>query len=603
MVDTPAVEEPFSVPSDRTNPADKRTWFGHPRQLARLFTTEMWERFGYYGMRALLTLYLTKHFLFSDQQATGLYGGYTALVYLTPLVGGLLADQFLGSKRAVKFGAIIMAIGYFTLAFGGSPAKPYATVNGQRYQVVVDHFVDRPSSDPREARYLIDHGKKLQIRGNEDGSISLLDNGSETKRLAKGSMQAGGDRDALTVAIMLAALSLISMGNGFFKPNISTIVGTLYEQGDRRRDSGFTIFYMGINLGSVLGQFFCPVLADLVGWWAGLSLAGVGMLISYCLIQFDGGRLAGYGERPQHAPNKDVIIYICALIAVPLFVFLFSNLMNATEAEPGSGFIGYLASLPLMGKLLFGTFVISVPAILIWSYTKGTRTEAQMMTAAMVLIVFNVFFWTLFEQAGSSLTLFADRNTDRSVFGLFTMSAPQTQQFNPFCIVIFAPVMSALWTFLAKRGLEPSIPIKFAIALAGVGAGFLFLVWGSTFAGAVNNWQVGLWWLGGLYLLHSLAELCISPVGLSMITKLSIARVVGLMMGVWFLSISVAQYFAGIVAQFASVETVGGQVTNLKVSLDTYTATFTTIAWIAIGAGAALFVLSWPLQKWMHGVK
>jgi len=604
MVDTPAVEEPFSVPSDRTNPADKRTWFGHPRQLARLFTTEMWERFGYYGMRALLTLYLTKHFLFSDQQATGLYGGYTALVYLTPLVGGLLADQFLGSKRAVKFGAIIMAIGYFTLAFGGSPAKPYATIGGQRYEVIVDHFVDRPTSDPREVRSIIADGKKLQIRGNEDGTISLLNNGTEAKRLPKGAMQAGGERDPLTVWIMLAALSLISVGNGFFKPNISTIVGTLYAQGDRRRDAGFTIFYMGINLGSVLGQFFCPVLADWIGWWAGLSLAGVGMLISYCLMQFDGGRLAGFGERPEHAQaNRDVLIYICAILAVPVFVFLFSNLMNATEAEAGSGFMGYLASLPLMGKLLFGTFVVSVPAILIWSYTKGTRTEAQMMTAAMVLIVFNVFFWTLFEQAGSSLTLFADRNTDRSVFGLFTMSAPQTQQFNPFCIVIFAPVLSALWTFLARRGLEPSIPIKFAIALAGVGAGFLFLVWGSTFAGPGNNFQVGLWWLGGLYLFHSLAELCISPVGLSMITKLSIARVVGLMMGVWFLSISVAQYFAGIVAQFASVETVGGQVTNLKVSLDTYTATFTTIAWIAIGAGIVLFVLSWPLQKWMHGVK
>jgi POT family proton-dependent oligopeptide transporter len=181
----------------------------------------------------------------------------------------------------------------------------------------------------------------------------------------------------------------------------------------------------------------------------------------------------------------------------------------------------------------------------------------------MVLIIFNVFFWTLFEQAGSSLTLFADRNTDRSVFGLFSISAPQTQNFNPICIVLFAPVMSALWTFLARRNLEPSIPVKFAIALVGVGAGFLFLVWGSTFTGPESNFQVGLWWLAGLYLLHSLAELCISPVGLSMITKLSIARVVGLMMGVWFLSISVAQYFAGLVAQFASVETVGGQVTNL----------------------------------------
>ena len=603
MVDTPAVEEPFSPASGRTDPADRKTWFGHPRELARLFTTEMWERFGYYGMRALLTLYLTKHFLFSDQQATGLYGGYTALVYLTPLVGGFLADQYLGSKRSVKFGAILMALGYFTLAFGGSPAKPYATINGQRYEVVVDHFVDRPSSDPQEVRSLVDNGKKLQIRGNEDGSVSLLDNGTEARHLAKGSVEFAGERNPLTLAIMLIALSLISVGNGFFKPNISTIVGTLYEQGDRRRDAGFTIFYMGINLGSILGQLFCPLLADWIGWWAGLSLAGVGMTISYLLMQFDGGRLAGYGERPADAPNKDIVIYIGALIAVPVFVFLFSNLMNSAPAAEGSGFLGYLMSLSLMGKLLFGTFIIAVPGILVWSYAKGTRAEAQMMTAAMVLIVFNVFFWTLFEQAGSSLTLFADRNTDRSVFGLFTMSAPQTQNFNPICIVLFAPLMSWLWTSLAKRGLEPSIPIKFSIALMGVGAGFLFLVFGSTFAGPGSSFQVGLWWLAGLYLIHSLAELCISPVGLSMITKLSIARVVGLMMGVWFLSISVAQYFAGIVAQFASVETVGGQVTNLKVSLDTYTATFTTIAWIAIGAGVVLFLLSWPLKKWMHGVK
>src|SRR3954465_4381002 len=457
MVDTPAVEEPFSPASGRTNPAEKKSWFGHPRELARLFTTEMWERFGYYGMRALLTLYLTKHFLFSDQQATGLYGGYTALVYLTPLSGGLLADQYLGSKRSVKFGALIMALGYFTLAFGGSPAKPYATIAGQRYEVVVDNFVDHPTSDPQEARFLIDNGKKLQIRGNEDGSISLLDNGTEAKRLPKGSMEAGGDRNSLTIAIMLIALSLISVGNGFFKPNISTIVGTLYDQTDRRRDAGFTIFYMGINLGSILGQLFCPLLADYFGWWAGLSLAGVGMLISYMLIQFDGGRLAGYGERPAKAPNKDIVIYICALLAVPVVVFLFMNLMNSAPAAEGSGFIGYLASLSLMGKLLFGTFLVAVPGILIWSYAKGTRTEAQMMTAAMVLIVFNVFFWTLFEQAGSSLTLFADRNTDRHLFaGGYELSAPMTQNFNPICIVLFAPLMSMLWTGLAKRGLEPS---------------------------------------------------------------------------------------------------------------------------------------------------
>jgi len=601
MVDTPAVEEPFSVPSDRMHPERKKTWFGHPRELARLFTTEMWERFGYYGMRALLTLYLTKHFIFSDQQATGLYGGYTALVYLTPLVGGLIADQILGSKKSVRFGAILMAIGYFTLAFGGQPAKPYALIDGQRYEVQIDNFQDRPSTS-NEVRYLVAGNERLQIKGNDDGSVSLLraDN-SVARTIPKDSFESHGQRQPWTVAVLLIALSLISVGNGFFKPNISTIVGTLYDQGDRRRDAGFTIFYMGINMGSILGQLFCPILADWLGWWAGFALAGVGMSISYLLMTFDGGRLAGYGEQPVKEKDRSLWVYLGALLAVPVFYFLFVNLMNSPEPPPGSGFIGYIASLSLMGKLLFGSFLIGVPAILVWSWYNGDRREFQMMCAAMVLIVFNVFFWTLFEQAGSSLTLFADRNTDRDVFGLFTLSAPQTQNFNPIAIVILAPLMSILWGALAKRNLEPSIPLKFAMALVGVGAGFLFLVWGSTFAGP--DFKVGLWWLAGLYVIHSIAELAISPVGLSMITKLSIARIVGLMMGVWFLSISVAQYFAGVVAQFASVETVGGQVTNLKVSLETYVHTFTTIAWVAIAAGVVLFLLSWPLQKWMHGVK
>jgi POT family proton-dependent oligopeptide transporter len=274
--------------------------------------------------------------------------------------------------------------------------------------------------------------------------------------------------------------------------------------------------------------------------------------------------------------------------------------MNSQPAAEGSGFLGYLASLSLMGKLLFGTFIIAVPAILIWSFAKGTRVEAQMMTAAIILIVFNVFFWTLFEQAGSSLTLFADRNTELSVFGLFSLSAPQTQNFNPISIVIFAPIMSLLWGWLAKRNMEPSIPVKFAVALMGVGAGFLFLVWGTSFAGP--DFKVALWWLAGLYLIHSLAELCISPVGLSMITKLSIARIVGLMMGVWFLSISCAQYVAGIVAQIASVETVGGRVTNLQVSMETYADVFTTIGWIALGIGVFLLLISPLLKRWMHGV-
>ncbi len=596
-MESPTADSPREPDISHVNPASGETWFGHPRQLARLFTTEMWERFGYYGMRALLTLYLTKHFVFGDRAATGLYGGFTALVYLTPLIGGYLADQYLGSKRSVKFGAILMAIGYFTLCFGGDTAKPFATIDGQRYDVQITQVAGS------EVRSIVDQGQQLKIKGNDDGSVSLLAaDGHVARTVAKGGFDSDAERSPIFVTIMLIALSLVSVGNGFFKPNISTMVGSLYAQGDRRRDSGFTIFYMGINLGSLGSQILCPILADSFGWWAGFGLAAIGMLISYALIQFDGGKLNGYGEPPlRSGPDRAMPIYLGALVAVPVLYFLFTNLMNSVAPEPGSGFIGYIASLSLMGKLLFGTFLVAVPGILVWSGLTGTRKELEMMLAAMVLIIFNTVFWTLFEQAGSSLTLFADRNTDLSVFGWFSISAPQTQFFNAFFIVALAPVMSALWTTLARRGMEPSIPIKFGLALIGVGAGFLFLVWGAQFVGP--DFKVGLWWLAGLYLIHSFAELCISPVGLSMITKLSIARIVGLMMGVWFLSISCAQYVAGIVAQFASVETVGGQVTNLKVSLDTYTGTFTTIAEIAMGLGVLLLVLSFPLKKWMHGVQ
>ena len=601
-MDTPTADSPIEPDISHVNPANEETWFGHPRQLARLFTTEMWERFGYYGMRALLTLYLAKHFLFSDQTTNGLYGGFTALVYLTPLVGGLLADRYLGSKRSVKFGALVMSLGYLVLCFGGPTARPHAVIDGQRYEVQVENSIDRPTSTGNEQRYVIDGAKRLLVRGNEDGSVSLLaPDGSTARTVTKGGFASDGDRPFLYMMLMLVGLSLVTVGNGFFKPNISTIVGSLYAQGDRRRDAGFTIFYMGINLGSLFSQLLCPFLADHVGWWAGFGLAAIGMLFSWSLIQFDGGKLAGYGEPPaQTGGDRALLIYVLAVACVPVVLFLFWNLMTAPKPEAGAGIVNYLLALPLMGKLLFGTFIIGIPAILIWSARVGDRVEFQMMVAAMVLVIFNVVFWTLFEQAGSSLTLFADRNTNLSVFGLFSISAGQTQFFNAVDIVILAPIFSIMWNALARRGLEPSIPVKFAMALMGVGAGFLFLVWGTKFAGP--DFKVGLWWLAGLYVIHSAAELCISPVGLSMITKLSIARIVGLMMGVWFLSISCAQYVAGVVAQVASVDTVGGQVTNLKVSLDTYAGVFWSIGLVAIGIGVVLFALSPLIKKWMHGV-
>ena len=603
MVDSPTADNPSEPDISHENPASREEWFGHPSQLARLFTTEAMERFGYYGMRALLTLYLAQHFLFSDTTTTGLYGGFTALVYLTPLIGGLLADRYLGSKRSVKFGAIMMSLGYLTLCFGGQPAKPFATIDGQRYEVV------QQGRGEAAKQYVIDHGQQLLIKGNDDKSVSLIAaDGREARKIAAGGFQAQGERNPLSVFLLLIGLALVVIGNGFFKPNISTIVGSLYADGDRRRDAGFTIFYMGINLGSLFSQVFCPLLAvgmgswGGLGWWAGFALAAAGMMVSWLLIQFDGGKLDGYGDRPEGAPaNRDYIIYICAVLAIPIAYFLFTNLMNYVKPAAGSGIVGYIATLPIMGKIMFGTFLIAVPATLIWSFVKGSRQEFQMMLAAMILITFNTVFWTLFEQAGSSLTLFADRNTDLSVFGLFRISAGQTQFFNAAFIVLLAPLFSMMWNGMAKRGIEPTIPVKFGIALVGVGAGFLFLVWGAQFAGP--DFKVGLWWLAGLYLIHSIAELCISPVGLSMITKLSIARIVGMMMGVWFLSIAVAQYVAGVVAQFASVETVGGQVTNLGVSLHTYVGVFQKIGLFAIVVGAVLLLLAWPLRKLMHGVK
>ena len=577
-------------------------WFGHPRQLARLFTTEMWERFGYYGMRALLTLYLTKHFLFSDRTTNGIYGGFTAMVYLTPLVGGLLADRYLGAKRSVKFGALVMAAGYFVLCFGGDAAQPWAKIDGVRHDVVQEHVVDRPTSSGHEARYVLIDRQKLQIHGEADGTISLVaPDGHVARHVAADQFQSGGDRASWVTVMILLAIALITIGNGFFKPNISTMVGELYGPGDTRKDAGFTIFYMGINLGALLSQTLCPLLADVIGWWAGFMLAAIGMLISWALIQFDGGRLAAFGNPPADlAKDRAPLIFIGALIAVPLVMLLFQNLMSAAPAAPGAGVVGYVLALPVMGKLLFGTFIVAVPVILGYAWASGSREEFQMMIAAMVLITFNTVFWTLFEQAGSSLTLFADRNADLHVLGLFSISAAQTQFFNAFFIVTLAPLMSVLWTALGRRGREPSTPVKFGLALAGVGAGFLFLVWGTGFANGA--FKVSVWWLAGLYLIHTIAELCISPVGLSMITKLSLARIVGLMMGVWFLSIAVAQYVAGVVAQVASVDTVGGEVTNPKLSLDTYVHVFTVIGWVSVVIGAVLLLLAKPIRRLMHGV-
>jgi POT family proton-dependent oligopeptide transporter len=600
MVDTPGAEAPSSPDITHVDPSAEKTWMGHPRQLARLFSIEMWERFGFYGMRALLVLYLVKHFLLEQYQANGIVGGYLSLVYLTPLIGGWLADYYLGSKRSVKWGALVMALGYFLLCFGGQEAKPYAVVEGHRYEVQVERggaLLDSTNTK----QWLIADGQKLSIHGMPDGSVELVSgNGQVAKTVAKDAFKPGADQSPFYLTLMLIALSLIVIGNGFFKPNISTIVGSLYKQGDRRRDAGFTIFYMGINVGSIGSQVLCPIFVNWFGWWAGFGIVVVGMLIGYSLIQFDGGRLAGYGEPPERSgPDRSLLIYILSIASVPLFWLIFRNVMNTPEAAAGSGLWGYIAATPFLGKVLFATFLAAVIGIPIWSWRAGNKAEFQMMLAAIILVIFNVTFWTLFEQAASSLTLFADSNTTLHLFGI-PISAPQTQNFNPITIVIFAPILSWLWLWLAKKGWEPSIQVKFGLALLLVGLGFVVLAWSKVTAN--GDFRVALWWLVLTYFLHSIAELCISPVGLSMITKLSIARVVGMMMGVWFLSISIGEYLAGAAAQSASVQTVGGQVTNPQLALETYAHTFLVGGEMTMAAGVVLLVISPWLKKLMHGV-
>ncbi len=580
-----------------------KSWFGHPRPLALLFSTEAWERFGYYGMRALLTLYLVKHFVFADRVANGLYGAFTSLVYLTPLVGGLIADRYLGSKKAVKFGAILMSVGYLTLAFtGGEDAKPNVTINGQQYQVVLEGTGENPT------QYVVYNGQNHKITGNQDGSISLEGaSGALPATVAKNGYQFGAERDPLALILLFVSLGLVIVGNGYFKPNIGTIVGSLYAEGDRRRDVGFTIFYMGINLGSIFSQIAAPWIAAKYGFKWGFALAGFGMLIAWLRFQFSGKTLDNYGNPPEARPGRDVVIMLISLVGVPVVWFLLNNAMtsaSAAQEASGGGIFAYLLSLPLLGQIMFAVFVSSTIGFPLWAIVSLKSVDRDRMIVAVALMLFSVVFWTLFEQAGSSLTLFAERNTDRMInthiWGNYLMPAGQAQAFNPVFIVVFAPLFSMFWNFMHKRGLEPSTPFKFAIGLMLVGVGFLALAFGGQFHDA--DYRVPLMWLVFAYFIHSMGELCLSPVGLSMITKLSIPRLVGMMMGMWFLSSAIAQYVGGIVAQFTSTETVGGQVLNPQVSLQTYLGVFQTIGYAGIGAGVVLLVIGPLLRRGMHGV-
>ena len=561
----------------------------HPRGLFVLFFAEMWERFSYYGMRGLLIFYLTQHFLFDDKQAQGQYAAYTSLVYLLPLVGGLLADRFLGMRKAIAFGALLLVAGHGAMAIEGAPATQVLTYQGAKYE-----FVVHGRADSREVKLKVGAGE-YAFGANEAGGLEfkgLPANAPIPAVLAKGSYELSVVKGPkLYQDIMFLALSLIIMGVGFLKPNISSIVGQLYPENDPRRDAGFTLYYYGINLGAFVAAIVCGRLGQEVGWWAGFGLAGIGMAAGWVAFMLGKPLLEGKGE----PPNPEAL-------AKPIFGPLNREWLIYILGVAGVGIIWVLVQQNAYVGAMLGVGSVCVLSYLAWFMaTKCTAVERSRMILALVLIAASVIFFVLFEQAGSSLNQFADRNTQLTLPGGSSMTAAQAQSFNSGFILLFAPVFAALWSFLGRRNLDPSAPMKFSLALMQVGIGFLILVAGVKFADGA--YKVPLIFLALAYMLHTTGELFLSPVGLSQMTKLSAPAVVSTIMAVWFLASSWAQYLGGMVANLTATETVAGQVLDPKGALMTYASVFQTIGLWAVGLGVLMAIASPWLKKLAHGVK
>jgi proton-dependent oligopeptide transporter, POT family len=458
---------PAAVPATATD----TSFFGHPRGLSTLFFTEMWERFSYYGMRALLILYMTAPLAggglqFDTATAGAIYGLYTSMVYMMTLPGGWLADRLIGQRRAVLYGGIIIASGHFCMAFS-------------------------------------------------------------------------------SVATFYLGLFLIVIGTGLLKGNVSVIVGQLYAKGDIRRDAGFSIFYMGINLGAFISPLVCGWLGEKINWHVGFAAAGVGMTLGVIQYVLGSGSLGDAGLHPARGESPE------AEARFRRNTLLIGGVLLA--AVIGLGFSMWTGALPISAKQVADAAGILLLAIVVaffgWLFTSGnwTAEERRKLMVIAVLFLAAALFWSVFEQAGSTLNLFADRNT-RTVFLGFTYPASWFQSMNSLFLIIFAPVFAWLWLRLARSRSEPSTPAKFSWGLVLVGAGFAVLIWAAKMA--EQGIQVSPMWLTVTYLLHTWGELCLSPVGLSAMTKLAPARIGGLMMGVWFLATSVGNFIAGRISGF-----------------------------------------------------
>ena len=557
------------------------TILGHPKGLFVLFFAEMWERFSYYGMRGILIFYLTQHLLFDDKTAGAQYGSYTSLVYLLPLIGGLLADRWLGTRKAVAFGALLLVAGHMTMAVEGQPATQTLTYAGQSYEVSATGRMDG-----RQVRLIVD-GTPHAFGPAEGGGLKIEGLATSTTLptvLAKGSYTMATTVDPVGKTAFYLAISLIIVGVGFLKPNISAIVGQLYPQGDPRRDAGFTLYYYGINLGAFWASVLCGLLGETVGWWAGFGLAGVGMAAGFVVFVLGKKHLLGKGEPPRPEAltrkvagplNVEWLIYVLGVLGViPIWLLVQSNQL-----------VGWALGISTVASLTFIAYFLS---------TKCDKIERERMLLAMVLIFGSVVFFTLFEQAGTSLNLFADRNVD-----LQGISAAQTQSFNAGFILIFAPIFAALWAWLASRNLDLDPVMKFGLGLLQVGLGFLVVFWARDLAD--DQYRMPLIMLALLYMLHTTGELFLSPVGLSQITKLSVASIVSFMMAVWFLASSIAQYVGGIIAGAMGTETVGGQVLDSAAALATSMDGFNKLGWAGIICGVAFIGLSFAIKHWAHG--
>lgn len=580
MTDTP-------TPAPDASLAEFGTFLGHPKGLVVCFFTEMWERFSYYGMRALLIFYLTQHFLFSDQAAAGIYGAYISLVYITPVIGGVIADRYLGQAKAVVLGALLLVAGHMGMAIEGA----------QAVEVVVQ-------------------GERIV------------------------------QRDPFYLQIFYLSLALIIMGVGFLKANISTMVGSMYERRDPRRDSAFTLFYMGINLGSFLGALVCGFLLEYMGFSWGFGAAGIGMLFGL-IVFLRGQRLFGGTGKPADPEMLTRQAFLDFGLLFRSVGRTFQSIGRAfrsfergfrgvertppgveralpgvERAPPGFGRLplginrewaiyaltiaGVLVFWPLVqfravvGGILGTSLIVMSLVVVSYAFMKCGREDRDRMLVCLFLMSYQILFWALFEQTGSSLNLMADRNVDRVILG-FEIPAAAFQSVNAFFIITLAPLFSMMWIRLGRRGREPSTPMKFALSMIQLGLGFLLLVYGASIAS--DPAQVALIWLVLLYLLHTTGELCISPVGLSMTTKLSAPGVVGMMMGCWFLASAAGNYISGTIAGMTGSDTVGGEVADPAAALANYADVYSAAGWYSIAAGLLAVLLVPLLKRFMHGIK